>query len=534
MTNEKPGYKTVVFGTLVQQSALSIGGTDTELSSTDQPFARDGQGRPTLTGSGMAGGLLETTARMFPDAFAVNTEDKMSQVVSLITGKRIGQTSTTQRELNYSSSIWQFQHAHPNRSLFDLRQGVGIRQATGATAIEQRALYDSEVLPRGTQWPFELEIDTWRGGIDSEVISFYSILEWMDGRCWLGANAARGCGWLKLDRVAVIRMPLTEESLNLWPDNSVCNQDKRRELANTLGEELAGDEIRKWLQKNNFGNEFLPKRRYHYAIIDVALDLNPIDTQESWGLESLSVGGHEAEFFVGDAKHVVSPSGQIREIFESEYLPDHPVATTYSDSSSNREAFIPGSGIRGPTRHSCSAILRGEGEEIPDPNKTLDKDSDGSDLVSDLFGIFEKSGCLLFSDAHLKDPAQLKMFHIHRHAEDEFTAGVWESSKFDRTSLVQGCFEFTLIVEVMGESNSPEGIHVKLKLLDHVADLARAGVCPAWWIQASWKWLVALAFQASDLGNRRFTWLRKEGHWQYQTFGAVCQLAIDKEHWQTK
>ena len=58
-------YRTIFVGTLVQDSALSTGGTDT-LSGVDDPLCRDGEGRFTLRGTTLAGALIATARTLYP------------------------------------------------------------------------------------------------------------------------------------------------------------------------------------------------------------------------------------------------------------------------------------------------------------------------------------------------------------------------------------------------------------------------------------------------------------------------------------
>src|SRR5262249_18373605 len=122
-------------------------------------------------------------------------------------------------------SLWHFWPAHPVKEpRTEFRQGVGIRQATGATAAEARALFDVETIPAGQRWELFFEVDTLRGRGEAnqlEAAALLTLCEWAQGRCWLGASAARGLGWLSLDDLQVLRLPLTEAAIDAWPDNTL-------------------------------------------------------------------------------------------------------------------------------------------------------------------------------------------------------------------------------------------------------------------------------------------------------------------------
>src|SRR5207248_25773 len=57
-------YRTLFTGTLVQESALSVGGNEPDLALVDSPLARDGAGRFVLRGEGLAGALIATARKL--------------------------------------------------------------------------------------------------------------------------------------------------------------------------------------------------------------------------------------------------------------------------------------------------------------------------------------------------------------------------------------------------------------------------------------------------------------------------------------
>lgn len=122
----------------------------------------------------------------------------------------------------FLQSVWHFRNAHPRPEspATEWRQGVGIRQATGATARRKKALYDFELVPTGANWDFLLEIDTFRGGAAAEAAAVLALQEWVAGRGWLGRGAARGTGWFQLDGSQVYRLSTSTAELQAWPNNT--------------------------------------------------------------------------------------------------------------------------------------------------------------------------------------------------------------------------------------------------------------------------------------------------------------------------
>ena len=68
-TGDRPtGYRTLVTGKLRQLSPLCVGGDVAEPGGVDRTAFRDGSGRLTIPGSGLAGALVETLSRLCPPA----------------------------------------------------------------------------------------------------------------------------------------------------------------------------------------------------------------------------------------------------------------------------------------------------------------------------------------------------------------------------------------------------------------------------------------------------------------------------------
>ncbi|HIQ20960.1 MAG TPA: hypothetical protein EYH34_06965, partial [Planctomycetes bacterium] len=372
----------------------------------------------------------------------------------------------------------------------ELRQGVGIRQATGATAAERKALFDLEAVPAGTKWEFFLEIDTLRGGPEVERLVLLAVAEWAQGRCWLGGSAARGTGWMNLENVELLRLPLTEKAVDAWPNNMFASNDQRWDyLIKLPGTERAqGKEgLRSWAEQTE--SPVLPDNRFWYLRIDAQLEAGP--AASGYGLDALSVGGHAAALIQPLSDNLLTPNGVNAESFRGQYNPHAPVVVTRraNQPRDQAEPLVPGSGIRGPLRHATSRWLRGQpgdngkGPEIPDPNDpSWDTDRDSDDSVSQLFGLTKRSARLLVRDGLLvrsassDDPAsplfQLALFQ--HHAEDEFAGGAYGAGKFDRTAVIVGTFEVRLVIEAQAR----EELMGHLKTLTPALQLAELGHLP--------------------------------------------------------
>jgi len=347
----------------------------------------------------------------------------------------------------------------------ELRQGVGLRQTTGASAIEKNALYDMEAIPGGCRWSFVLDLDTRRGGSFVETLVFHALHEWVQGRCWLGAAAARGTGWMHLeaDSLRILRLPMSSEAVEAWPDSTIAAAsplDLFKRLS-SVPQAVAGgvEELVTWAEAAIPTDE----GRFHYLVLDFELQAGP--RSDGYGWDDISVGGHISEILRPLQRNLLSPSGVDRETFQNAYLPDHPVVTTHwGQTEENQQPYAPGSGLRGALRHVVSAFWRGQGLPVNDPNDprlqgALGETEDvgtaqdvlceelAGDRVAELFGIAQNSGRILIRDSYLADQDGYTLAWFQHHAEDEFAGGVYGTSKFDRTSVLSGAFGGQMVIE---------------------------------------------------------------------------------------
>lgn len=398
-------YRTLFVGTLVQDSFLSVGGREDPVSSLDSPFCLDGLGRPTLRGTGLAGALVATLRRMQP-------------VPATISGSRNGR----------QPSVWRCFNSHPPAQPPSVvRQHVAIDARTGAAATGM--LFDVETLPPGTRWPFLLEVDTSRDP-EAADLARQVLGHWTAGRCLLGREAARGLGWLHLEHGR--EYVLTSEHLEQWP----CACDAHEYPGYIAAQfqafarpiEPAATPLPDWCEISGTLTAGEYKPNWHG------------DGEAVWGLDSLSIGGHASEELAANEELVtawsdrfLSPDGLANP--GTGFDPDFAVVTC------ERLPYIPGSSLRGPLRHALARLLRARGETGED------KDDDPP-LVKALFGtIKERSAKLLIQDAFPDLAAELRLAWFQHHAEDEFTASTYDSGKFDRMAVMQGCFRWRMVLE---------------------------------------------------------------------------------------
>ncbi len=551
-------YRTLVRGKLVQRSGLTVGGSPLDPTGSDIQCHRDGRGRLTVPGSSLAGAFIETAARICPELVEsrgpVRLHNRYAyQDLDRLSGKSRDGCAKVRPPREGESEMYQsLLYVYPCHMVkmdypVERRQGVGIRQRTGAAAIDQRALFDHEVVPAGTGWDFLTEIDTCRAGACAESLILLALLEWAQDRCWLGASVARGTGWLTLADLEVLRLPMTEDAVEAWPTNSKESLGDLWEVAQAIGGARIERDIATIYRTATtaFGVE-LPPRRFWYLTIDARLSAGR--RSNGYGLDAFSIGGHNAQPHARLAAKLLVPNGIHPEKFQQEYDPDMPVVTMQRQSVASAqegttaagqqprpvdEPFIPGSSIRGPLRHATSCRRRGlHQEEVPDPNEPGSKKSSQRCHVA-AFRPCRTRRRLLVRDALLTDEAggDYKLALFQHHAEDEFTAGVYGTTKHDRTAIVDGAFDVRLVIEaqdVQGLRTSIEAIYPTLKLaeLGHLP-LGRAKWGGLGWIP--WRFNSVVVAQAGSRPGIGADAKESEEGLQSLVARALAQLSVEEQ-----
>jgi CRISPR/Cas system CSM-associated protein Csm3 (group 7 of RAMP superfamily) len=422
-------YRTLFVGTLEQESALTVGGSE-GFGAVDDPLCRDGAGRYTLRGTGLAGALVATARRLYGETDLA--------AISRSPG------SAPAADAPLPDSLWRVFTSHPDMPIPrpELRPGVGIRQDTGAA--REGALFDSEVLPRGTKWPFRLEVKTGKpGGAQAEGIALAALREWEKGYCWAGANIARGLGWMRLTSLRIYRLKQVPAQVDCWPDSS-------RSLTLTLAELSKVKGVRPFSsdEAKQFGIQ-VPERTaaWYYQDLEGSVQVGQAE-DDGYGLDGLAVGGHGTAVLAvrWDGAHMLWPDGAQSPQNTEAFDPDFAIALTRVGPN-HWKPFIPGSSLRGPLRHVLSRHLRSAGNRIRDPLVQTRRPADEqADPVEDLFGSLDRNAALLVRDAHL-DGDDWRGAWLQQHAEDEFSAGAFSSAKFDRMAVLRGRFKWRLVVQ---------------------------------------------------------------------------------------
>lgn len=454
-------YRTLFVADLVQDTALSTGGTDVLESTVDAPVCRDGRGRLTLRGESLGGALVATARRL---------HENLPECVTCDFGV---QETTPSRWWPYTT--------HPVREpRLEIRRSVGIRQDSGARA--DAVLFDGEIIPRFTRWRFILEVDTFDtegrdDGAIAERLAAETLLEWRRGRCWLGANVARGLGWAHLENLRAYR--LTTDAADEWPDN--------RQPPDAIID--AAD----WpaIPADDFVSAFgiAPSSSSDWSYIEIRGRLCAGEAEDGYGVDPIAVGGQEIRTFDADTVgHFVQPESMDAETFREALDPDLVFALTRNVRSGAIEPFLPGSGLRGPLRHVFSRLVRGRAgtaAAVRDPNteRRARKAQDPAEL---LFGTTEKSAALLVADAHLAEDADWHAACLFHHAKNEFTGGVYASSLHSRAVVIEGEFAWRMVIEYREDPQMTEAIREYLAAVLQLGAIGHLPVGAAKWRSAGW------------------------------------------------
>jgi len=337
-------------GEFVQQSALSISGSEVEANFIDSFFARDGKNRLTIPGSSIAGSIVSFAYKM-----GFDFENDFSMTAKMRDKKK---ESDKQKEINYTSLMRVF-NAHCDESVkCEVRQMNGLIQKTRAAAEEKSALFNVECTPVGTRWPFLIEVDIsdkeGKGlkvaGILAKVLDF-----WSKKFGFLGGLTSRGMGWVKIENLKTV-----EVDSSVWPDSSQNEVVK-------YGSKLAG-------KKPQLNPVKPDKSDWKYKHITGTVKAGA--RTDGYGIDSLMIGGSEYtrwDFDMPGVKDKIEhPKGLDKNIFLTGG--DHNVKSAdhffvISNYKGGQHPIIPGSSIKGAFRHFLSAEERKKGETVADPNE---------------------------------------------------------------------------------------------------------------------------------------------------------------------
>ena len=498
---------TLVMGKLVQKTPLTVAGSEPGDSSL---CYRDGNGNLVLPGTSIGGLLVESAARIIP---SVVDDDSLDYCITnkSRSHKKIIDDGLLRSSVWLPYSCWLLD---PGSVQTSWQQGVGINQKTRTTARKVNALYEQECVPADTEWSFFLEIDSCASPI-SRSLAIATLKQWVG--CWapLGRAPTRGNGFFEL--VDAVVYDLNRDHIGLWPANQF---DPSLEIGRTQIKEhlspvdstpLVKEMGSAVIEIQELGDKAKP---WCFARFQFEAEFGNgtvrADNSEEYGLEALSVSGHESLLFEEGADFAWYPD------LVSPIEADSPFAASCANGV--WKPAIGGGGIRGPIRHATSALARGTGfTDLLDPNNSQDRQHSMFQQLTDLDPVNQFFGWMSLPD----DPDQLSsrffvweslvdgastqdwlIVRSEHHAEDEFRCGTFASAKYNRDTMLKGKFKFTFQLESPAESELID----KLELLRPAMLLAKLGFiglggCKAVAGYTPWKFVKDSAIAVDTLGT---------------------------------
>lgn len=418
-------YRTLVFARIVQESALSIGGNHPH-GLVDSPLARDGQGRPVIRGSTLAGCFIATARAL------------AGRLPRAITSRGI--QSQRAEQGGFIPSAWRFAHAHPleAKAPTTFFQHVSIDART--LAAKDDHLFNLEALPPGISWNFELEIVPTAGAefADLEALAAATLARWQQpGGARLGRGSRHGYGWCHIEDIAIVR--LEARHAHLWPDAFAPAHCDGEWIEHFRAQ---GVEVLDLPALLALHAERLPKAGRHVAELAGTIEVGERqdDFGKGYGLDTLSIGGHAClqlqakDFF---ARVIRPPEIPLR---PDEFAPDF-VITALPGPNGRLIPYVPGASIRGVWRAQLARHWRAQGADLA--------------LLDTLFGNTGQAGCLSVADATLADDEWRLLWQQHV-AIDELAGGAYGSCKFDRLCLARARFRWRATIEADSERAAQE------------------------------------------------------------------------------
>jgi CRISPR/Cas system CSM-associated protein Csm3 (group 7 of RAMP superfamily) len=345
-------------------------------------------------------------------------------------------------------SAWEF--ADATTGVPRLRAGVGIRQKTGARA--SGVLYDREVIPAGTKWQLGFRVDRSYAHDDAEFTEAEGILgyvlaeHWAKGRCWLGGGAARGLGWCHVEDLKAYRFD--EASYDRWVESG------RARLPAPLDAVPIVQPTRSWC----------------FRTLDVNVsfgEYKPDPDEAAWGLDMLAIGPH-------DTDRAVQPTGDgmwAKPAWATGGKSPDALSTDRAVLMERNRPLLPGASVRGPLRHAFSRAERAAGHDVKDPH-VVQGDVGVDDVAGQAFGTVSRGSRILIRDARAE--REWAAAKLHMHAEDEFSASTYGTSKRDAVRVLAGVFPVRVVVE----GATPNEVEPLVALIDRQVALGALGHLP--------------------------------------------------------
>jgi CRISPR/Cas system CSM-associated protein Csm3 (group 7 of RAMP superfamily) len=194
--------KAKISGRLVADAPISVGGGGRG-DLVDINFARDGMGRYYIPGSSLAGAMRSWVRINLTDGD--KTAKRLFGDYDNAACLTVGDAPITGAE---------------NLEVWEIRHGIRIDENSGTA--EDGALYSRALLPKGSSFALEMELDVLDGQPQNAATALRSLLEALqNGEIRFGSSKTRGFGRMKLEGLQVHYYDFSRvEEFDLWLDGS--------------------------------------------------------------------------------------------------------------------------------------------------------------------------------------------------------------------------------------------------------------------------------------------------------------------------
>ncbi len=434
--------KKIITGKLKALAGIHVGsGEQTE--TTDLPVFRNAGNEIIIPGTAISGALRAIATKITPHlgfekCLALDERPSADfcdcPVCDLFGSIILGEDS----ENASASKLWVYDAPLKGSVKPAIRDGTGIDRETKSSARATRAKYDFEVLPKGSEFFFQLEL---RGDISEEnETTLAAILsEWTHGRCYLGGSLARGTGNMRLEELKVHALDLSspEKLITFLKEEDAVKAAIEEEDWLERHVERAKNQI-----KNRTANNFLFNS---FAQIEFTLQFT--DGFVINNILSATRAGYNFCPAMENGKFVL-PGSSLRGILRAHA---EKIARTLATlNCAKRNEFLmrcpacnPHAGKEAPLS-SCNSLLREyhKKNQIP-PDKDVKEEQ--LCLACQLFGSSYKGSRLYISDGHHTNEPELKIMDFL--AIDRFTGGGKEGAKFNALILWKPAFKVSMLLE---------------------------------------------------------------------------------------
>ncbi|ODS36720.1 MAG: hypothetical protein A7315_04635 [Candidatus Altiarchaeales archaeon WOR_SM1_79] len=334
-----------------------------------------------------------------------------------------------EKEEGEASKIWVYDAVLDRDRETSIRDGVGIDRETKTSASEAGAKYDLEIIPRNALFDFRIEL---QGNVkeEGEILLASILLEWINGRCFIGGNLARGLGWMQLEDIKSYTLDLSspENLMRFLRDDDTVNAGIEDNFSNFIKKIKIKKRVDDQYLYNSFAQiEFILEFTGGFVVNDELAG-----TRANYDFCPRRENG---EF--------VLPGSSLRGVLRSHA--EKIARTLITLKVDNERDFLSRCPACNPNIDtSCNSLLRKYRKKHRIPPEEKIKEGELCPACQ-FFGSTYKGSRLYVSDSYLMDSPQIKIMDFL--AVDRFTGGEKHGAKFDAIVLWRPSFKVHIFLE---------------------------------------------------------------------------------------